>query len=277
MHIRRALFVCLLIGLFATQANAQFRRSDPAPGENFHIELGLMFWKPTPGIVIGSSSLSTVSGAGLDVVETLDIADKRFNEFRGVIKLGKNKLRVSHVNMTYNETNTLTQTIVVGGRPFSGSATATGDLQWELWRVGYEHDFVATDRGLFGIVTELNFNHVVADLSASASGFTSSSLTDEKVPFPALGVIGRVYPHKNVGVTVEWTGFKMPGFIANKLTDTDNGEAHMKDFDIYVTGSFTRYFGVQGGYRALTADYILDSDTGDFEMKGVYFGAMVRF
>ena len=45
----------------------------------------------------------------------------------------------------------------------------------------------------------------------------------------------------------------------------------------YVTGSITRYFGVQGGYRALSADYLLDSDTGDLEMKGFYFGGVVRF
>ena len=97
------------------------------------------------------------------------------------------------------------------------------------------------------------------------------------MPFPALGVIGRAYPHKNVAITAEWTGFKMPAFIAKKLTDTDNGAAHMKNLDVSVTGSITRYFGVQGGYRVLTADYLLDSDTGDLEMKGLYFGAMVRF
>jgi hypothetical protein len=143
--------------------------------------------------------------------------------------------------------------------------------------VGYERDFVKTGRGFIGFIAEVNFNHIVADLNATSQGFTATSLTDEKVPFPAIGAVARVYPHKNVGVTVEWTGFKMPGFIANKLTDTNNGEAHMKNFDAYVTGSITRYFGVQGGYRALSADYLLDSDTGDLEMKGFYFGGVVRF
>jgi len=69
----------------------------------------------------------------------------------------------------------------------------------------------------------------------------------------------------------------MPAFIANRLTDTKNGAAHMKNFDVSVTGSITRFFGLQGGYRALSADYLLDSDTGDLEMKGLYFGGMIRF
>ena len=59
-----------------------------------------------------------------------------------------------------------------------------------------------------------------------------------------------------------------PRFVASGVPLADFEE---------VTGSITRFFGLQGGYRALSADYLLDSDTGDLEMKGPYFGAMVRF
>jgi hypothetical protein len=276
MHIR-ALPVCLLLSLFASQADAQFSVPEPAAGENFNVELGLMYWKPAPRLVIGSNSLQTVSATGVDFVQEFDIQDKRFREFRAVIRAGKTKLRASHVKMVYNEAAVLQRAIIVGGRTFNVAANATADLEWDLWRLGYERDLVKSDRALLGFIAEVNFNHVVANLNATAAGITATSFTDEKVPFPALGAIARVYPHKNVGITVEWTGFKMPGFLANKLTDTENGAAHMKDLDIYVTGSITRYFGIQGGYRALSADYLLDADSGDFEMKGPYFGAMIRF
>jgi hypothetical protein len=278
MHMRRTLPVCFLLSLLVSaQADAQFSVSEPASGENFNVELGLMFWKPSPGIVIGSDSLSTAGASGLDFVQEFGIKDKRFNEFRAVIRGGKSKLRLSHVKMLYDEAAVLQRAVVVGGRTFNVAANATAELEWDLWKIGYEKDFVKTDRALLGFIAEVNFNHVVANLAATSSGITASSLTDEKVPFPALGAIARVYPHKAVGITAEWTGFKMPGFIANKLTDTDNGAAHMKNFDISVTGSFTRYFGVQGGYRALSADYLLDDDSGDLEMTGPYFGAMIRF
>jgi hypothetical protein len=267
----------LLLGLLASRADAQFRVADPAPGESFHVELGLMLWKPSPGIVIGSNSLSALSPGGVDFVQEFAIADKRFNEFRGVLKGGKNKLRVSHVNMVYNEATVLERTIVIGGRTFNVNANATADLKWEVWRLGYEHDFVATDRGLFGIIGEVNFNHVVADVRATSGASAAASLTDEKVPVPALGVIGRVYPHKNVSITAEFTGFKMPAFLARKFLDSTEADAHLKDFDIYVTGSITRFFGIQGGYRSLQADYLVDDSSGDLEMKGPYVGAMIRF
>lgn len=280
MHIRGTLPLYLLLSLFATsQADAQFRAPEaPAPGENFHVELALMFWKPTPGIIIGSDSLRTVNATGVDLVQQFGIEDKRFNEFRTVLQGGKSKVRISHVDIVYNEAATLQQAVVIGGRPFNIAAAATADLDWELWKIGYERDFVKTGRGFFGFIADMHFNHVVANLNATSQGFTAGSLTDKKVPFPALGLIGRVYPHKNVGITAEWSGFKMPGFIADKLTDTGDGaDAHLKNFDVSVTGSITRYFGVQGGYRALTADYLLDSDSGDLQMKGFYFGAMLRF
>jgi hypothetical protein len=278
MHMRTTLPVCLLLSLFASQAHAQFRVANPPPGEDYHVEVGLMLWKPTPGIIIGSDSLNVVNPTGVDFVQEFAIEDKRFNEFRGVLRGGKNALRVSHVDMTYNEAARLQRTIQFGGRTFTVNADATADLQWELWRVGYERDFVRNDHGLFGVIAEVNFNHVVADLRAGDGLTAVTSLTDEKVPVPAFGVIGRGYLHRNVSVTFEFTGFKLPGFLARKLSDLADGEAeaNLKDLDIYVTGSITRFFGIQAGYRYLSADYVIDDDLGDLQMKGPYIGGMVR-
>ena len=52
MHIRTLVFVCLASTLFAPRAQAQFQASNPAPGEHYAVELGLMFWTPQPGIVL---------------------------------------------------------------------------------------------------------------------------------------------------------------------------------------------------------------------------------
>ena len=63
MHIRTLVLVCLASTLFAPRAEAQFQASNPAPGENYHVELGAMFWTPQPGIVILSGSLAPLSSA----------------------------------------------------------------------------------------------------------------------------------------------------------------------------------------------------------------------
>jgi hypothetical protein len=277
MQIR--LVGAVLLGLlFSSTADAQFRVADPASGEKFHVELGLMFWSPTPEILIQTGALAALGESEVDFVQEFNIEKKRFNEFRGVIKAGKkHKLRVSHVLMEYNESATLQRTIVFGGQTFPVSVPATADLSWRLWRFGYEYDFVTRDRALIGFITELKYNDVSAALSATGFG---SELTEVTAPIPTVGVIARAYPHKHVSITAEFTGFKMPGFIGSRISDTlsgDDFDAKMYDFDLYGTVNFGPYVAAQLGYRSVIADYLVDDDAGDLKMKGVYFGGLLRF
>jgi hypothetical protein len=277
MHIRALVLVCLATTLFAAQAHAQFRASNPAPGENYNVELGVMFWTPTPGIVILSGSLAPLSSAGVDFVEEFNIENKRFMELRGVVRGGKHKLRVSRVPFKYEESAVLSRTVAFGGRTFNVSADTTADLTWDLYRFGYEYDFATGDAGYVGFIAEVKYNHVIADVRASTATASATALTDIQVTVPQLGLVGRGYPHKNVSITAEFTGFKVPGFIRERFTDADEFEANFKDFEIYGNVSIGRHFGIQGGYRSLAADYVVDDESGDLEMKGPYFGGVVRF
>jgi hypothetical protein len=278
MYIRVLAGALLSVFLLGSRAEAQFRLPNPASGENFNVELGLMFWSPTPEILIQTGALAALGQPEVDFVQEFGIENERFNEFRGVIRAGrKHKVRVSHVLMEYNQSTTLQRTIVFGGQTFPVSVPATADLSWRLWRFGYEWDFVARDRGLLGFIAELKYNDVHASLEASGFG---TEITEVTAPIPTIGIIARVYPHQDVSITTEFTGFKMPGFIGNKISDSFSGddfEAKMYDFDIYGTINFGRHAAVQGGYRSVTADYLVEDDAGDLKMKGLYFGGLVRF
>ena len=138
MHNRvlAAVLFCLIL---SARAEAQFRVPDPAPGENFVVELGLLFWSPTPGLLIQTGGLVALGESEVDFVQEFGIENERFNEFRGVIKAAKkHKIRVSHVLAQYNASTTLQRTIVFGGQTFPISVPATADLQWRVWRFGYE-------------------------------------------------------------------------------------------------------------------------------------------
>jgi hypothetical protein len=276
MHIR--LVAALLLSLLLpTRAEAQFRVEDPAPGEQFHVELGLMFWTPSPVLQIQTGALAALGESEVDFVQEFGIENERFNEFRAVIKAAKkHKIRVSHVLAEYHAAATLQRTVVFGGQTFPVSAPATADLQWRVWRFGYEWDFVAMDRGVVGFVTELKFNQVTADLAAQGFG---SELTDVSAPVPTIGLLARAYPHKTFSLTAEFTGFKVPGFLASRITDAldDDADATVFDLDLYGTVNFGSHVGAQLGYRSLTADYLFDEDAGDLELKGWYFGGLVRF
>ena len=211
-------------------------------------------------------------------MQEFGIENDRFREFRSVIKTGKkHKVRVSHFLAEYNASTTLQRTISFGGQTFPVSVPATADLQWRVWRFGYEYDFVAADRGVVGFITELKVNTVTADLAAPGFG---SELTEVSAPVPTIGGILRVYPHKTFSLSAELTGFRMPGFIGSRISEAiedDDADAAVFDLDLYGTVNFGRHVGVQLGYRLLTADYIFDEDIGDLELKGWYFGGLIRF
>ena len=273
----RLLATILFSVTIATRAEAQFNVANPAPAENFHVELGLMFWQPTPGIEIQTGGLAAAGIPAVDFVKEFGLADEYFMEFRSVLKAGrKHKFRISHVTFDYLETAPVTRNINFGGVTFPVTIPVTADLNWDLWRFGYEYDFVAGDRGLFGFITELKQNHLTADLSAA--GLSLSEGADVTAPIINLGVIVRVYPHRVFSITAEYTGFKVFGFVKT-LTDriSEDLDVKVNDFDIYGTVNFGGHVGAQLGYRSLTSDYSIDDDEGDLKMKGMYFGGLVRF
>jgi hypothetical protein len=108
---------------------------------------------------------------------------------------------------------------------------------------------------------------VVADVSSPA-GSGSATVT---VPMPTLGGIVRAYLAESLSVTAELTGIKAP----KSFEETFAGK--FVDLDLYGTLNLGRNLGVQGGYRSLDVDYVVDEDSGNLKLTGPYFGGMVRF
>jgi hypothetical protein len=188
----------------------------------------------------------------VDFVNTFALEDDRFTELRLVLKGGKHKFRAARVVFEYQESATIQ------------GAPATTDIEWELWRVGYEYDFIRRQQGFVGVVTELKYNEVDARVNTPFG----RAETLQKVPIPTIGAIGRGYLGDAVSVTAEFTMLSL---------DRDDLRGKFYDFDLYGTGHFGKSFGVQAGYRSVTTDYLVDDDAGDLKMKGFYFGGLVRF
>jgi hypothetical protein len=270
------LVIALFTLLTAATAHAQFNVAAPAAGENFHVELGLMFWTPTPELKIQTGGLTALGVSEVDLVKEFELEDTRFIEFRSVLKAGrKHKIRISHVAFDYDKQAVVQREISFGGVTIPVSVPATAHLNWDLWRIGYEYDFVAADRGLFGFITELKRNEFSAEVGATGFGSDSTEVT---APILTIGAIARVYPHRNFSITAEFTGFKVFGFVRT-VTDqfVEDLEAKMYDFDLYGTINFGSHVAAQGGYRSITTEYLVDEDSGDLKMKGLYFGGLVRF
>lgn len=261
----------LALLLFAVPAAAQFSArgmSDPATGESYHVEVSGFLWSPSPTLLITSESLGIV-GDQIDFVEDFGIENKTFRQLRLTLRPArKHKLRFEYTPIKYEQESNLRRSIVFNGQRFNVSLPVLAELKWNAMRFGYEYDFIYRDRGYLGLVLEAKYTDVEAALTNALIG---REFAAAKAPIPAIGVAGRVYVIPNVSITGEFTGFKLPESIDEEY------RASYYDFDLYGTLNFTDNVGVQAGYRRLTVFYQVETDQGDFKMKGLYFGGVLRF
>ena len=233
------------------------------PADN-GVELGVMFWRPSPVLVLSTTALSGSGIESVDFVKQFGIEEQYFPEFRAAIGW-RHKLRVSYVSLNYQADTTIQGAFIFRNRTFTIGAPASADVKWNLWTFGYEWDFLSQERGYLGFVTDFKRNTVAASVDSPL--LASAAATNTAATVPTLGAIARVYLVPMLAVTAEFTGVNYNrGF-----------EVELTDFDLYGTLSFGKHLAAQGGYRSLLINYLVNDDSGDLKMKGPYFGAVVRF
>lgn len=257
-----------LVAVSAVPAMAQYGRpmaSDPAVGEKYHVEAVINFWNPSLDATISSESLG-IPGTEIDVKSDLGYEDETIREFRFVLRPGrKHKFRIAYTPIEFDSDTVLQRSIVFNGIEFNVGLPVQTDFKWNTWRFGYEYDFVYTDRGFVGFIVEARYTDAQLELRSPID----EEFARARGPVPALGGIGRVYVHKNVSITGELTGMKLP--------DIEDYAGSLWDLDIYGTFNITNNFGVQLGYRTLDASYHAELDDGSLELKGLYFTGVARF
>ena len=256
----------LSLSVMAVAALAAGSRPAAAQGNTNVGEFSVLFWNPSPDLVLQSGSLTTATGiTDVDFVEEFGIEEKMFPEIR--LLLGRShKFRFSYVPVRYEADAIIQRTITFRGQTFTVGAPASTEINWNLWRFGYQWDFVSLERGSVGLIAELKHNTL--DASIDSPLLSEPAATEQTAPVPTIGAAGRGYPHPMVAISAEFSGLKFDG---------DEFEATFYDFDINGAVTFGRHVGVQGGYRSVTVDYFIDDDRGDLQLRGPYIGGIVKF
>ncbi len=268
----------LAIGLFFTYAvlftaagaQAQFAAtpfSDPATGETYHIEAAGALWNPPPSLKVASAQFGR-AGTTIDAVTDLGVKQRRLGELRFVLRPArKHKFRINYLPITYNAVSTLHRDFTFNNIRYGINLPVTSQIAWKTWLLGYEYDFLYRDRWFVGFVMQVKATDVQVDLRAPIG----TDFVRARAPIPNVGGIARVYVVPNISITGELVGFKIPESVS------ENYRAHYFDFDLYGTVNFNDYVGAQIGYRSLDVGYLVDQDQGDFKMRGIYFGGVVRY
>jgi len=257
--------------LAATPAFAQYApksaQSDRSIGEVYWVEFAGDFWSPGPEIFVSSESLG-IPGTTIDFVSDLGIEKSKFRQFNLVLRPAKkHKFRFGVTPIKYEASHTLTRTLVFNGIAYQIGLPVDSTLQWNAWRIGYEYDFIYRKKGYVGVVLEAKYTDVQVNLDS----LIASEYARARAPVPAIGGVGRFYVAPGVAITFELGGIGLPSKIA------ENTEAKYIEYDLYGTVNFNRYVGAQVGYRAIDVNYTIKQDSGDFTLKGPYFGFVARF
>lgn len=255
----------------AAPVQAQFRPrpiSEPPTGETYHIEAAAGFWFPAATIIAASEGLG-IQGTTIDFKTDLGLQDQRFPDLRLVLSPSRrHKFRFEFIPIKYEQSATVRRRIVFNGIAYNIGLPVKSELEWNASRFAYEFDFVSNNRGFAGFVLEAKYTDVQILLDATP---VATEFARARAPIPAIGGIGRVYVVPNISITGEVTGFKLPEDL---VKDT---RVHYVDFDLYGTVNFTDNIGAQIGYRSLDVGYVVDTDTGTFKLKGIYFGVVARY
>jgi hypothetical protein len=240
--------------------------STRAIGEEYHIEVSGGVWRPTVAGVITSEQFG-IPGSAIDFNKDLGFATKQFADGRLVLRPAKkHKFRVQYTPVSYSADSRLSRDIVFNGILYPVNVPIRSTFDWKVWRFGYEYDFIYTDRGFFGILLEGRYTQMNASLKSPLN----DEFTRAKAPLPAVGAVMRVYPLRNLSITAEASGLRLPDF-------DERYAAHYLDVDVYGTFNITRNFGVQGGWRRMSTFLKVKTDTGDMKFQGVWFGGAVRY
>jgi hypothetical protein len=257
--------VCTL-ALFGAASPASAQTSTRATGENYHVEVSGSFWYPTPAVVISSESIDGIIGSDIDFVKELGIEKAWFPQFRVVLRPAtKHKFRFEYTPIKYDAETVLKRDIIFNGIEFPVAIPIQSEIKWRAYRFSYEYDFIYRDRGFLGFVLETKYT----DVEASLTNAFDLEFIHARAPIPAVGLIGRGYVAPNISITGEFTFFKLPEIQGNS--------GRYFDIDVYGTVNFTDNVGAQGGYRSFDVIYKVENDNGDLQLKGLYFGGVLRF
>lgn len=256
--------------LASSPAFAQYKPrpiNDPATGETYHIEAAADLWYPSAAMTVASESLG-ITGTVIDFKRDLGLTDERLSALHLVLRPARShKFRLQYIPIKYESSATISRDIIFNGIRYRLGLPVNSTLDWKAYRFSYEYDFVTKNRGFAGFIAEMKYTDVRVELDSPVA----QEFAHARGPIPAIGGIARVYVVPNISITGEVTGFKIPDSIDSRYN------AHYVDIDVYGTLNFTNNIGVKAGYRSLDVGYLIKTDTGAFTLKGLYFGAVLRY
>ncbi len=233
-------------------------------GEDYHVEIGGRYWMPKLDSTVRVVE-SNLVGTDVNLVDDLGFDDrKNFGEGHLQIKFARrHKFNFSFMPLKWEAEKILTRTIEFAGETFTVGTNVQSKADLDLFKAGYEYDFLVGKSGFLGGTIDVLVAKANVELKAPALAITEKE--EKTIPFPIIGLIGRVYPIKWIHLTGKVSGIPLGGF------------GYVIDAEAILGLNPVKYVGISGGYRYLQTNLKYDNNFLDFRLHGPFVALDIRF
>jgi hypothetical protein len=274
MTTRIARWICTfawtlaLVGAPRTASAQLFPPKDGPPlGEDYHVQVAGDLWLPSATFLVASESIG-ILGDDIDLGRDLGVSEsaERFQGFRLQLRpAAKHKFKIEYTPLSYSASAVLTREFVFNGLRYRVGVPVETTLDWKMWRIGYEYDFIRRDWGYTGVMIDVR----TIDSELNLNSPLGLEFARAQLPVPSLGVAARVYPVSFFSLTGELSFLKIP--------EADDYSARYLDINAYATLNFARWVAAQVGYHHYDINFRYKLDRGDSAVGGVYVSGLVRY
>jgi hypothetical protein len=232
-------------------------------GEDYNIEIEGRYWMPKLDATV--KVVESNLGSDINLVNDLGFDDrKNFGEGHLQVKFArKHKFNFSFIQLKWEGDKNITRPIEFGGQIFTVDTNVQSKANLDLYKAGYEYDFLLGKTGFLGGTIDVLVAKVDVELKAPALAINEKE--DKTVPIPMIGLIGRIYPIKWVNLTGKVSGIPLGSY------------GYVIDAEASLNINPVKYVGISGGYRYLQTNLKYDNNFLDFKLNGPFVALDIRF
>ncbi|MCK4738463.1 MAG: hypothetical protein KAT46_00800 [Deltaproteobacteria bacterium] len=207
----------------------------------------------------------SIIGTNINFVDDLGVdATNGFPELRAIIGLGSHKIRYSFIQLEWEGDETISQDINFAGFTYTATASVDTTFSVDMHSLGYEYDIIEVIGNKVGLIAELKYIDMNANLEASSLAGSDQKDSLLKFPLPTLGVVAQV------GIPIL--------FVNAEVTGISLGEkAYFVDADASINFIPLPLLTISGGYRLINIHVDYDDNVGNINIAGPYLALRFGF
>ncbi len=204
---------------------------------------------------------NNITGTDIDLTDDLGMDDEDFYEARISIGLGRHRIRYAYLPLSWDGAKTISKSITFNGRTYSANTFVDSSLDVTYHRLGYEYDVIDALGNRLGVIFEVKYFDIDAELESS----TISESESMGVPLPAVGVTFQVGLPVFLSLGGEVTGISV------------GGNGYLVDAECVLNYKPAPLVTFSGGYRYLKLYAEKGDDEADLTLDGPFVTVKLRF